>query len=112
MSCSDNNMELLIDLNLDEKEPPEFLYHGTATKFVNQIEKEGIVSRSRQYVHLFKDLDTAVKVGKRHGKPVVLVIDAFAMYCEGKKFYLSDNDVWLTPNVNPKYIKERKWIDK
>lgn len=95
-----------VDLRLTEKIPPNELYHGTATRFLDSIMNEGITKQSRQYVHLSKDIDTAIKVGKRHGKVVILVLDTLKMYQDGIKFYLSDNDVWLTDYVNPQYIKE------
>ena len=60
---------------------------------------------SRLYVHLSKDIDTALKVGKRHGDPVVLKIHSGNMYRDGYKFYLSENGVWLTKKVNVKYIE-------
>lgn len=95
-----------VDLQLTEKIPPNELYHGTATRFLDSIMKEGIKKQSRQYVHLSKDIDTAIKVGKRHGQVVILILDTAKMYQDGVKFYLSDNGVWLTDYVNPKYIKE------
>lgn len=94
-----------VDLRLTEKIPPNILYHGTATRFLDNIMKGGITKQSRQYVHLSKDIDTATKVGKRHGKVAILVLDTSKMYQDGVKFYLSDNGVWLTDYVNPKYIK-------
>lgn len=57
-------------------------------------------------MHISSDIKTALKVGKRHGKPVVLILDTLKMYLDGVKFYISDNDVWLCDYVNPKYIKE------
>ena len=68
-----------VDVELEKKTPPEFLYHGTGEKFVSSIDKEGLLSKSRLYVHLSKDTDTAVKVGSRHGKPVVYRVAAGKM---------------------------------
>lgn len=95
-----------IDLALSPVEPPEFLYHGTATRFLSSIMEEGIVKGSRQHVHLSKDKETATKVGSRHGKPVILTIMSGKMYQDGILFYQSDNGVWLTDYVNVKYISE------
>lgn len=97
-----------VDVELEEQIPPDVLFHGTAVRFLNSIEQQGIKSMSRLYVHLSKDIETAVKVGKRHGKPVVLYIDAKKMREDGEKFYLSANKVWLTEYVAPKYFKERE----
>ena len=60
---------------------------------------------SRQYVHLSQSEETALSVGKRHGKPIILYIMAKTMYDEGYKFYLSENNVWLVDNVPAKYIE-------
>jgi putative RNA 2'-phosphotransferase len=94
-----------VNLNLSPIKPPDVLYHGTATRFVNSIQEKGILSESRQYVHLSSDVETAIKVGKRHGKPVVFTVDSLQMYNDGYKFYLSENKVWLTEIVPSKYIR-------
>lgn len=94
-----------VDVELEEKQPPQYLYHGTAERFLDSIMIEGLRPMSRLYVHLSKDKETAVKVGKRHGKPVVLKIKAEEMWKDGIKFYLSQNGVWLTKYVDKKYIE-------
>jgi putative RNA 2'-phosphotransferase len=94
-----------VDLELENKAPPDILYHGTAGRFIDSIMKDGLKPMTRQYVHLSLNEETAIKVGKRHGKPVVLYIDAKRMNEEGYKFYLSENKVWLVDKVPQKYIK-------
>lgn len=94
-----------VDVELKEERPPQFLYHGTALRFLDGIKVEGLKPMSRLYVHLSLDKDTAEKVGKRHGKPIVLKIKAEEMYNNGFKFYLSQNGVWLTKYVGTKYIE-------
>ncbi len=93
-----------VDVELEESQPPQYLYHGTADRFLDFIMGEGVKPMSRLYVHLSKDEETAVKVGQRHGKPVVLKIKAEEMWKDGIKFYLSQNGVWLTKHVDTKYI--------
>lgn len=83
-----------VDVELKEQKPPEFLYHGTAVRFLDKIMNEGLKPMSRLYVYLSKDADTAMKVGKRHGKPVILKIHSRELYRDGSQFYLSENDVW------------------
>lgn len=95
---------LSVDMEFEEHEPPEYLYHGTATRFVASIRKEGLLPQSRQYVHLSKDVATATKVGQRHGSVVVLTIRVGAMHRAGYAFYLSGNGVWLTKEVPAAYI--------
>ncbi len=59
---------------------------------------------SRQHVHMSEDTDTATKVGLRHGKVMVLKIDAERMYADGFAFFCSENGVWLTSHVPQQYI--------
>ncbi len=95
-----------VDVELKEQEPPKILYHGTAERFYNSIKAEGLKPMGRLYVHLSKDIETAINVGKRHGKPIVLKIFSGRMYQDGKVFYLSANGVWLTKKVDIKYIEQ------
>lgn len=95
---------LQVDIELREAEPPKYLYHGTATRFFPAIQREGIRKMSRQYVHLSGDFATAMAVGKRHGIPMVITIDAAAMARDGVTFYRSENGVWLCEQVEPKYF--------
>lgn len=97
---------IAIDLALRPQQPPEFLYHGTARANISSILETGIEKRSRQHVHLSSDKETAVKVGSRHGEPVVLTIRTRKMYEEGILFYQSENGVWLTDHINTKYISK------
>lgn len=94
-----------VDLNLKEEIPLDFLYHGTVEKFIAEIKKEGLKKMSRHHIHLSSDIETAVKVGSRRGKPKILKINALKMYNDGFKFYLSENKVWLTDNVPSEYIE-------
>ncbi|WGD33555.1 RNA 2'-phosphotransferase [Olleya sp. YS] len=93
-----------IDLQLKPVTPPEILYHGTVAKFIEAIKENGLQKMSRQHVHLSKDLDTAVKVGTRRGKPIILSVRALDMLNNGFLFYCSENGVWLTDNVPVKFI--------
>lgn len=93
-----------ISLGLDPQEPPAYLYHGTVSKFLDSIRKEGLQRMSRQHLHLSRDRETAVKVGSRRGIPVILNINSGDMHRDGFLFYLSDNGVWLTDHVPAKYI--------
>jgi len=94
-----------VDIELKQLEPPDVLYHGTAYRFLGSIQKQGICRQGRQYVHLSKDQETAYQVGKRHGKPVILKIDARQMAADGITFYLSENGVWLCSHVPMKYVQ-------
>lgn len=95
-----------VDVELEEKEPPEFLYHGTGEKYVDSINKIGLIPKSRLYVHLSSDGKTAKNVGKRHGKAVIYRVRSSDMQRDGYKFYLSVNGVWLTKKVPAKYLEK------
>ena len=97
-----------VDVELDVVEPPAELWHGTGEKYVASIDEQGLIPKSRLYVHLSKDKDTAVKVGKRHGNPVLYIVKAGEMYRDGYQFYLSKNGVWLTKQVPVKYLEKNK----
>lgn len=94
-----------IDLGLEASTPPNYLYHGTATRFLDSIKKEGLISKERQHVHLSSDIQTAKEVGIRHGKPVILQIASSSMEKAGYLFYLSDNGVWLVKSVPTEFIE-------
>jgi putative RNA 2'-phosphotransferase len=94
-----------VDLGLEPKQPPDVLFHGTASRFVEEIRRDGLKAMSRQQVHLSPDEATAIKVGQRHGKPVVLRIRAGEMWRAGQLFYLSENGVWLTEKVEPGFLE-------
>lgn len=94
-----------VDVELKVAEPPEYLFHGTADRFIDVIKKTGLQKQSRNHVHLSKDRETAVNVGGRHGKPMVLRILAQDMRRDGYVFYLSENGVWLVEEVPVSYIE-------
>jgi putative RNA 2'-phosphotransferase len=93
-----------VDVELREAEPPEILYHGTGEKYTASIEQQGLLLKTRLYVHLSKDQETAVNVGRRHGRPAVYAVDAGSMHRDGHLFYLSANRVWLVKKVPVKYL--------
>ena len=93
-----------VDVELEETTPPDILYHGTAIRFLPSIMDKGLLKGKRMHVHLSTTVDNAVDVGKRHGEPVVLQIDAKGMAADGHKFFLSRNGVWLTDYIDVRYI--------
>ena len=95
-----------VDVELEEVRPPEMLYHGTGEKFVSSIDQRGLIPKSRLYVHLSGDIETALKVGMRHGNPVIYRVKSAEMYEMGLKFYRSVNGVWLTKAVPNQYLSK------
>ena len=95
-----------VDVELDELEPPKFLYHGTAKNFSASIKLRGLLKKSRLYVHLSSDEETALKVGRRHGEPKIFRVMSGKMFGDGFKFCRSVNGVWLTEHVPAKYLEE------
>jgi putative RNA 2'-phosphotransferase len=96
-----------VELEFESLTPPETLYHGTATKFLPSILEIGIQRMKRHHVHLSSDLETAAKVGARHGKLAMLEVDAKAMVEAGFVFYRSENGVWLVDTVPVKFINQK-----
>lgn len=94
-----------VNLNLQELTPPEILYHGTVKKYYKSIIENGLIPKDRMYVHLSEDIETAIEVGSRRGKPVLLIVKAREMYNNGYVFYKSKNGIWLISEVDNKYIK-------
>lgn len=78
----------------------------TGQKFEASIDRMGLIPKSRLYVHLSADRETAVKVGGRHGTPVVYRVDTGRMAEDGYIFYHSVNGVWLTKEVPAKYLEK------
>lgn len=93
-----------VELGYTPAEPPATLYHGTATGTVEAIFREGLKPGRRHHVHLSTDIETATRVGARHGRPAVLTVDAARMRADGHLFYRSTNGVWLTEHVAPAYL--------
>lgn len=95
-----------VDVELKEAVPPTILYHGTGEKYVALIDSSGLIPKSRLYVHLSVDYDTAIKVGSRHGNAVVYTVDTASMIADKYVFYISENGVWLTKTVPVKYLNK------
>ena len=93
-----------VDLQLQTQTPPDILYHGTAEKNRESIMEQGILKGRRHHVHLSRQTEVAIQVGSRHGKPLVLSIDALGMNAAGFEFFCSDNGVWLVEEVPPRFI--------
>lgn len=95
-----------VDVELKKLNPPDILYHGTGEKYVESIERQGLIRKNRLYVHLSNDIEIAEKVGKRHGKPVIYEIDCKKIIEDGIEFFKSENNVWLVESVPVKYLKK------
>ncbi|WP_172202591.1 RNA 2'-phosphotransferase [Niveibacterium sp. COAC-50] len=94
-----------VELGLAPAEPPDVLLHGTARRFLSAILREGLVKGARHHVHLTTDLGIAGAVGRRYGELVLLSVAAARMRADGHVFYRSDNGVWLTDMVPPRYLE-------
>ncbi len=94
-----------VDLNYESKEPPPILYHGTATRFLESIQLQGLLKMQRHHVHLSAETKMTLQVGTRHGKPVLLTILAADMHQSGHAFYLSTNGLWLVEQVPVQFIR-------
>ena len=97
-----------VDVELEAVTPPEILYHGTGEKYVESIEAQGLIPKTRLYVHLSGDYETAFQVGNQHGRPRIYQVHSGQMAAEGFIFYRSVNGVWLTKTV-PLHYLTRMW---
>ncbi|HUQ06980.1 MAG TPA: RNA 2'-phosphotransferase [Kofleriaceae bacterium] len=93
-----------VDLGYEPAVPPALLYHGTAEPNVASIMATGLDRRERHHVHLSAAVATARQVGGRHGRPVVLNVDAARMHADGFAFFVTANGVWLVERVPPAYL--------
>ncbi|HLM60648.1 MAG TPA: RNA 2'-phosphotransferase [Pyrinomonadaceae bacterium] len=96
---------IAVEIEFEEKNPPEILYHGTAEKNIKIIQEKGLLKMRRHHVHLSSDIETALKVGKRYGKPFVFKVKAAEMAAKDYKFHVSANGVWLTEKVPPQFLE-------
>ena len=108
----DNKIRALYGHSISSKikkesvEPPKYLYHGTARRFIDSIKEKGLLSQERQYVHLSLDKETALQVGKRRDKkPVILIISAKLAWQNGVFFYKGDDKIWLADSIKSEYIE-------
>lgn len=99
---------LEVDLQLEPVEPPETLYHGTARRNLESIRRRGLERRGRTHVHLSADRETALRVGRRHGQAIVLLVDSKAMSAAGHAFFRSQNGVWLASSVPPEFLNAER----
>lgn len=95
---------LNIDLALTAQQPPDALYHGTAKRFSENIQQQGLTKQQRHHVHLSQSREVAKSVGSRHGKPVIFSLNTKAMIEDDIVFYRSENNVWLVDNVPAQYL--------
>lgn len=93
-----------VDVELEEREPPARLWHGTGLKYTASIDRQGLIPGERLYVHLSADMKTALTTGARHDRPEVYIVKAREMYRDGFRFFLSANGVWLTKRVPVDYL--------
>ncbi|HCN44343.1 MAG TPA: RNA 2'-phosphotransferase [Pseudomonas sp.] len=102
--ASQGHSTMSVAIEHEAKEPPALLYHGTASRFLDSIRLGGLIAGSRHHVHLSHEQHTAIDVGRRHGSPAVLEVDAAGMYRQGFRFFQADNGVWLTEQVPVEFL--------
>lgn len=93
-----------VEMNYACCTPPEILYHGTSMNADAAIAEVGLKPRSRNYVHLTSDNDTALETGARHGAPIAIHVKALEMFHEGYEFYNPVKNIWLVREVPRRFI--------
>jgi putative RNA 2'-phosphotransferase len=96
-----------VDLGLAPSRPPDVLYHGTVEGNVAAILTDGLLAQGRRQVHLSADVATAEAVGRRRGRPVVLVVDARGLDGNGHQLWKATDGVWLCDHVPPHFLRRR-----
>jgi putative RNA 2'-phosphotransferase len=97
-----------VDLELPPATPPGVLYHGTGHQTADVVQQDGLRKMRRHHVHLSPDVETATRVGMRHGRPVVFQVDAGRMHAQGHVFFRSENGVWLVDEVPPEFLRRQE----
>lgn len=93
----------------DEAIPPSVLYHGTSVANFYNILLKGLQPMERQFVHLSANIQTAVEVAKRYGKPIIIEINTEALSKTGSSFYQTSDNVWLTTAISAEYLSFEPW---
>lgn len=93
-----------VDLGYEPAVPPDVLYHGTATRNLDAIREKGLLKMNRHHVHLSTSKETMLAVAQRHGKPVVVEVDAKRMHTDGFEFFVTANQVWLVEHAPSEYL--------
>lgn len=93
-----------VDLGYEPATPPDVLFHGTAKRNLDSVREKGLLKMNRHHVHLSTSKETMLAVAQRHGKPIILEVDAKRMHADGHVFYVTDNSVWLVDTVGPGYL--------
>lgn len=94
-----------LQITYERAEPPALLYHGTTAHRAEAILQEGLLPMGRQTVHLSTDVETALQVGSRHGRDVVILhVDAARAWSCGILFFRGNDSTWLAEAIPPEYI--------
>jgi len=84
----------------------KFLYHGTTSRSLKNILKEGLKPMKRLWVHLSPTLMDAYTIAlRRTGRPIILKVDAQRLR-EYTPVYKASNRVYLVKYVPPDCIVE------
>lgn len=96
-------------LNEKIETPPQILYHGSFISSFGSILIDGLKPMNRQFVHLSSNVETALEVAKRHGRPMIITVDSESFNKDGGIFYKTSENVWLTSMVPPGYLAFEPW---
>ena len=101
-----HSKRIIEKLEYEAKEPPEILYHGTPKANLEFIYKQGLISRSREYVDLSSTKDTEKKVGIRHSQDIrTLTVMSRKAWKSGIEFYHPEDQIWLVKNLPANFIR-------
>lgn len=94
------------NLNLKEVNEEICLYHGTSLNSWNIIKESSIKPMARNYVHWTADINLAKKRAKQQSDNdgIIITLKSKPYIDDGNKILLSDNKVYLTKEIDNKYL--------
>ena len=107
-----HNINLDIEIEYEKVEPGsiKYLFHGTNSKVLPWILKEGLMPMARKYVHLSPTPEDAYMVGsRRRGKVVILKIDVERYLKDGGIIWKATDKVYLAKHIPPQYLSIYKY---
>lgn len=89
--------------------PLDYCAHGTTRQAIKQILETGLKSMNRTHIH-FASKPNAIS-GFRSNSTVLVHVDMSAAMRDGIEFYISENEVILSPGpIDPQYFKSIDYL--
>lgn len=80
------------------------LFHGTRVSFFAKIERQGLRSKNRDYVHLTSLCEYAQGIASKWQDGLVLEVEVENAIASGTKFFKATSHVWLAGHIKPDHL--------